>query len=237
VGLHLVRYSTYGDHLPLKASGESVIHAELADVWGYLRRTADPREGRVMYQELEGVAFLDGGFANLAALSARKTGMASVATWTMKTHVAFRRPALLDHPTPLRSPEHVREFLERYNAPHIVLWHPGIKQQLLRSSDFRLVHESPNRLFSVFRLAGASPRWLQFDRRLNGEGVVALDAAGLVFSVRNAAAGNSGFLKVSYHPRWRMAVNGEPRPIENRGGLVGFANLPAGDLRVAFRFQ
>lgn len=236
VGLHLVRYSTYGAHVPLKASGESVIHAELADVWGYLRRTADPREGRVMYQELEGVAFLDGGFSNLAALSARQTGIASVATWTLKTHLALRRPALLDHPTPLRSPEHVREFLERCNSPHIVLWHPGIKQRLLQSGDFRLVHESPNRLFSVFRLTGPLPQWLHFDRGVDALRAVSVEATGLTFTLRNSTRANSGFLKMSYHPGWQLAVNGHARRLLNRDGLLGFADLPTGELRMAFHF-
>jgi len=235
--MHLIRYSTYDNYIPLKTSGDSVIYGELRDVWQYVRKFVDRSESRVMYEELYGIGFLDGGYTNLAALSTHETHVSSIATWGLKTHFSFRKPFLHGYTNPLGSVSQLKELMKRLNCSYVVLWHPGIKKRLIRSGEFDVVYESQNRLFAVMRLKEYIPSWIQFDQEVKAVRQSVFDPWQLTFGFENPVDNNSGLLKMSYHRNWKLSVNGEPIGIVNREGLVSFTGLPAGLLRMTFRFR
>jgi hypothetical protein len=236
VALHGTRYATYADHVALKTASASAIHAELADVWQWVRHHADPRRSRVLYQELDAVGFLDGGTTNLAALSARETGVAAVSTQPVRYHVALRRPGAPAADRPLGSVASVRAFMTRLNCDLLVLWHPGIRQALVAAGAGEVVHESPQRLFAVVRLAGYEPRWIEFDRAVDALETTAVGAERLGFRLGNPAAGTRALLKVAYHPAWSARVNGQPRTVAERGALIAVDDLPPGPVTLEFVF-
>ncbi len=127
--------------------------------------------------------------------------------------------------------------MSRLNCSYVVLWHPGIKKRLIQSGEFDVVYESQNRLFAVLRLREYVPSWIQFDREVKAVQQSVFDPRQLTFAFENPMDGNSGLLKMSYHRNWKLTVNGEPIGIVNRDGLVGFTGLPAGLLRMTFRFS
>ena len=235
--MHVVRYSTYGSYLPLKTTDSSVIYGELSDVWEYVTQHVDGTESRVLYEELEGIGFLDGGYTNLAALSARQTGVRSIVGGPLYTNVSLRRPFLLGQANPFSSASRTTDFMKRWNCSHLVLWQPMIKHGLLEAAAAELVHESPNRLFSVLRLEEYEPAWLVFDQQVEGLEVLDLQNGRLVFHLYNPHPGNAALLRMSYHPSWSVTVNQQPRTARAHGQMIRVDDLPRGDLIMEYVFR
>jgi hypothetical protein len=236
VGAHAVRLATYGEHVLLKTADRSVVHQELDDVWRFLRASvATPT--RVVYETLDGVGFLDGGTARLAALSAVTTGLPALATWRGPALGSVRRPPILGAAYPLRSLDALPEILRRWNSGYLVVWWPGTRERLRDSGAYEIVHESPNRLFAVLRWRDWQPSWLEFARPVGRRGEGPLSAGGpLRFVVDNPWPDNRAVLKMTWHPGWRLRVNGLPTELAAVGGQIGTGALPAGPLELAFVF-
>ena len=235
--LYVVRYSTYFTYVPVKTSDQSVLYSELAGVWAYIADHVDPSQSRVMFEELEGVAFLDGGRANVAALAKLETGVNAISNWTIQTNASFRQPLLAHYGNPFASESRTMEVLRMLNCSHLVVWHPLIRQRLLDRGEFEIVHESHNKLFSVLKFKSYVPSWIEFDRTVSEVRTVATGDRKFVIAVDNPSDGNSGIFKMAYHPRWHMQVNDAEGKLVNRQGLVGFSKIPAGTMRMTFSFR
>ncbi len=237
LGLHLTRYLTYETAMAVTTSRDSVIYQELADPWAYIREHVDPKATRVMYEELDGVGFLDGGPTNLAALSPYETGAAAVVLQRAKTHFAFREPFVLARDRPLGSAAPLADLMRRLNCQYLVLWHLGIKHRLLETGLFELVSESQNRLFAVLRLKAYVPTWVDFDREIRALRTVDFRGDRFAFELDNPHSANGATFKMSYHPRWSARVNGEAQPVKPDRNLIRVDNLPAGRVKLEFTFR
>lgn len=235
--LHGFRYSTYSDYLPLKTSSQSVIYEELAGVWGYVREHVDGSQSRVLYEELEGVGFLDGGYTNLTALSAGMTGVSSITTQQLKTHFSFRESPLSRQENLFGALPHVPDVMRDFNCSYLVVWHPMITHRLLQTGSFQKVYESEHRLFSVLRLADYQPEWIEFDQAVEQSRVVSVKEGHLIFRVHNAVPHNRARLKMNYHPSWSARINGQARAVTEREGMIEVNDLPQGEVEMEFRFR
>ncbi len=236
-GLHLTRYLAHDASVAPATSHDSVIYQELAGPWAYIREHVDPRATRVMYEELDGVGFLDGGPTNLAALSPYETGVAAVVLQRPQTHVAFREPFVLARDNPLGAAGPLVDLMRRLNCQYLVLWHLGIKHRFFETGLFELVSESENRLFAVLRLKAYEPTWLDFDREVKALRGVEFSGKRFAFELDNPHPGNGAVFKMSYHPRWSARVNGEDRPVKPQDDLIRVDNLPTGRVKVEFTFR
>ncbi|HEU5323574.1 MAG TPA: hypothetical protein VFX28_22405, partial [Methylomirabilota bacterium] len=234
---HAGRYWTYREHVLLKSGGASVVWSEMSDVWRYLRAHVAGTPTRVAYETLEGLGFLDGGTSNMTALSAQQTGLAALASWRLPTLAAVRRPPLLGDEYALRPLARLPETLRRWNCAYVVVWWPGVRETLADSGAFDVVHESPNRLFSVLRLRGYEPSWLEFERPARPRAETARLGSHVRFTVENPWEGNRAVLKVTYHPGWRLRANGKTVALAAVGHQIGTGPLPEGRLELDFEFR
>jgi hypothetical protein len=238
IPMHGMRYATYGERVLLKTADQSVVYAELSDVWWYLRFHVVGTPTGVLYETLEGVGFLDGRTSsNLAALSTRETGLPSLASWKIPALSSVRRPPILAGDYPLQRLARLPEIMRRWNCLYLVVWWPGRREALRTSGAFEIVHESPNRLFTVLRLRDYSPCWLEFAQPV--QQVIqeeALPGGYFRFSVENPQVGNRAILKITYHPGWRLWVNRRAVPLAAVGDQIATEILPAGFLELTFSF-
>lgn len=237
LGLHLTRYLAHDASVAPVTTRGSVIYQELAGAWTYIRQHVDRTATRVMYEELDGVGFLDGGPTNLAALSPYETGVAAVVLQRPKTHFAFREPFVLAGDNPLGAAGPLVDLMRRLNCQYLVLWHLGIKRRFFETGLFELVSESENRLFAVLRLKAYEPTWLDFDQEVEALRGVEFSRDRFAFELNNPHPGNGAVFKMSYHPRWSARVNGEDRPVKPDGDLIRVDNLPTGRINVEFAFR
>jgi hypothetical protein len=157
VGMHAVRHATYGGDVALRTAADSVLHAELADVWAFVRRHVPPERGPVLYEELDGVAFLDGGATTLASLAPRASRVPAVVFQRPRTALSFRQPAVFAAENPFGSVAALTRLMGRIRAEHVVVWHLAVKQRLLDARAAEVVFESRHRLFAVMRLREGRP--------------------------------------------------------------------------------
>jgi len=234
--LHAVRHATYRDHVPVKTAARSVIHTEMEDVWRWLRERVEPGSGRVLYQEIEGIGFLDGGYAGLGALSMHETGLASIVGGRLYTHVAFRQPGLVAGANPFRTADETVRFMQDWNCSHVVVWHPGLRHRLLATGAVTVAHESLGRLFTVLAL-GSSPGWVEFDEPVEGLEVEPPGSGRWAFRFHASEAGTRVTVKTNYHPGWSFRVNGSPAEAVRNGDRLAVDDLPAGDVAVECEFR
>ncbi|MFZ5862709.1 MAG: hypothetical protein ACOYXR_07715 [Nitrospirota bacterium] len=236
--LHGVRYATYTNYVALKTSDESVIYEEMAGVWAFVKEHVAASNSRVMYEELEGIGFLDGGYANVAALSTQMTGVGSIVTQRLKTQFSFRQPAVFPNDNPFGSIDQVDELMKGLNCSYLVVWHPMITQKLLNGGQFTRVYESRRRLFSVLQVNDADLQWLALEQgtRVPAK-LVSFDNERLVFEIHNNVPRNRLRLKISYHPWWSARVNGQATMLTERDRMMELDELPEGDLVVEFFFR
>jgi hypothetical protein len=238
VALHGVRYATYTNYVALKTSGESVIYDELVGVWNFVRERVPASDSRVLYEELEGIGFLDGGYTNLTALSTAMTGVGSITTQRLKTSFSLREPAVFPDDNPLGSITRVGDLMRDLNCAYLVVWHPMITQKLLAGGEFTRVYESRQRLFSVLQLNDYHPQWVRLEQGTDGPAkVVTSQNERIVLQLYNSVPHNRLRLKISYHPFWSARVNGREAPLTERERMLEIADLPKGDLVVELRFE
>lgn len=238
VVMHGVRYATYTNYVALKTSDDSVIYEELAGVWAFVKDHGAASRSRVLYEELEGIGFLDGGYTNLTALSTRMTGVGSIVTQRLKTHFAFRQPSVFPNENPLGSIAQVDELMNALNCSLLVVWHPTITHKLLIGGRFTRVYESRHKLFSVLQLNEYDPQWLEFEQGPTvSPTLVSFDTERLVVQLHNSVPHNRLRLKISYHPGWSALVNGRKSTLTERERMMELHELPEGDLVVEFVFR
>ena len=124
-----------------------------------------------------------------------------------------------------------------WNCSHLVLWHPTIKRNLLKTGALEVAYESHNRLFSVLRLTDHQPAWIDFARPVDGLQVLNVADRRLAFRFRNPHSGNGAVIKVSYHPLWSVILNGEERPIDQDRQMIRVNDLPHGNVSLELVFN
>lgn len=216
---------------------------QIERIWQWFRENASPDEGRVLFQDtaynLSGSPLY---WSHLLALTHSETGL-----WTLgpfgqnffptEQLTRTQGPVIFGERVADLQTKRLNEGMSLYNCRYAVTCEPSLEDAFRESEDFEfLLREGPFALFRSSRPFGWA-EWVAGEGRIREEMI----QQGRFWLQVQVNSQEQAVLRVksSFHPWWKMRVNGVPsRPQRSEPDQLLLVELPGrGDYRVELDFK